>query len=84
MFSFLIKGRPVGIRVHLTGNQEMGMEAEGKIREVRDVGSLRHMPVEREWEAMEWRSQMGRRVFIERRGKEGKKAEAIRFLREQQ
>lgn len=35
--------RPVGSRVHLTGNQEMGMETEGYGRKVWDVGPLRHM-----------------------------------------
>lgn len=37
--------RPIGIRVHLTGNQEMGMEAECDGGEMRDGGTLRHMMV---------------------------------------
>jgi hypothetical protein len=38
--------RPVGAGVHLTGDQEMGMEAEGYGGVVRNAGPLRHMPSE--------------------------------------
>jgi len=34
---------PIGIRVHLTGDQEMGMEATGYGRRVWNRGPLRHM-----------------------------------------
>ena len=34
---------PVGIRVHLTGDQEMRMKAKGYRRRVRNVTPLRHM-----------------------------------------
>lgn len=37
---------PVGAGVHLTGDQEMGMEAEGYGGVVRNAGPLRHMPSE--------------------------------------
>lgn len=36
---------PIGARVHLTGDQEMGVEAEGDGRRMRDGGPLRHMMV---------------------------------------
>lgn len=38
--------RPVGIGVHLTGNQEMGMKAEGYGGIMRNDGSVRHMLTE--------------------------------------
>lgn len=34
---------PIRIRVHLTGHQEMGVEAAGYGRRVRNRGPLRHM-----------------------------------------
>lgn len=34
---------PVGTGVHLTGDQEMGMDAEGDGGGVRNTRSLRHM-----------------------------------------
>lgn len=34
---------PVGIRVHLTGDEEVGMDAAGDGGGVRDGGSLRHI-----------------------------------------
>jgi hypothetical protein len=39
--------RPFGAGVHLTGDQEMGMEAEGYGGVMRNAGPLRHMPSER-------------------------------------
>lgn len=38
-----LKERPVGTGVHLTGDQEMGMEAEGDRGRVRNAEPLRHM-----------------------------------------
>jgi len=52
--------RPIGIRVHLTGYQEMRMEATGYGRRVWNRGPLRHM--------------LGRFVFVlvwRKEGKEG-------------
>jgi hypothetical protein len=34
---------PIGVRAHLTGNQEMGMKATGYGRRVRNRRPLRHM-----------------------------------------
>jgi hypothetical protein len=34
---------PIGIRVHLTGDQEMGVEGEGYARVVWNARPLRHM-----------------------------------------
>lgn len=46
--------RPVGIRGHLTGNQEMGVKAKGNGGEVWNVWSLRHMQRRRQWKSNEW------------------------------
>lgn len=35
--------RPIGVRVHLTGDQEMGMETKSYRGVVRNVRSVRHM-----------------------------------------
>jgi hypothetical protein len=61
--------RPIGIRVHLTGNQEMGMEAESNRGGMWCVGSLRHMLGKSNWKEKDSMIcfQGRRRSFIERK-----------------
>jgi len=60
--------KPIGIRVHLTGDEEMRVERERNRGGMRNVGSLRHMLME-----MMWFWQIGIEESIYREGgKEGK------------
>jgi len=62
---------PIGIRVHLTGNQEMGMETESYRCEVWNVESVRHINCE-------LRRKRKKRIYKGKREGKGKERE-IRF-----
>lgn len=43
----------VGMWIHLTGNQEMGIEIEGCRRKVSELRSLKHMLLDRDDDGLE-------------------------------